>query len=86
MKDKRCFLCKYSGEQELSTGESVLYGRKGKTFSIKLCYNHGVELFKIGQINFTLKYSHHFQERYGVNEDDDLVNLFTTKSKDAFDF
>jgi hypothetical protein len=86
MKDKRCFLCKYAGVHEMGTAENVLYGKKGKFHHINLCYNHGVELFKIGQINFTVKYSHHFQGRYGVNEDEEVVNLFTRKSKDVFDF
>jgi hypothetical protein len=86
MKDKRCFLCKYSGAQEVATTETILYGKKGKLHKIKLCYNHGVELFKIGQMNFTLKYSHHFQERFGMTDEEELVNLFTKRAKDIFDF
>ena len=86
MKDNRCFLCKYSGNQELGTFESVLFGKKGKSLAIRLCYTHGVELFKVGQTNFALKYSDNFKERYGVTEDDEIIDLFRKRAKGIFDF
>jgi hypothetical protein len=85
MKDTRCFLCKYSGFDELNTAVNLLYTRRGKALNINLCFTHGLELFKMGQTNFALKYGNHFKGRYGLSEEDDIIEVFTGKDKTYFD-
>ena len=77
MKDKRCFICKYEGKINLETQPNQLFGDKKFSQIISLCYSHSVELFKNGQVNFTVKYKANFTE-YAERENEDarVISFF----------
>lgn len=80
MKDKRCFICKYQGKLSVETSTNQIYGERDKCLSILLCYNHSVELFKIGQTNFMMKYKPNFSGFYGMEADKQAMNFFNFRS------
>ena len=74
MKDKRCFICKYQGQTNEETCKNQIFGRNnGKSQTILLCYNHSVQLFKLGQTNFMLIYKPNFSDYYGGFEEDSVA-------------
>lgn len=57
MKNKVCTVCKDAGKLSFAEGDSdLIYQKHGKAQSIRLCYYHSVEFFKIGQLKFVFKY------------------------------
>lgn len=80
MKDKRCFICKYQGKQNVDTSFNQIYGERDRSLSILLCYNHSVELFKTGQTNFMIKYRPNFTGFHGIEDDKQAMNFFNFRS------
>ncbi|MBA2405277.1 MAG: hypothetical protein H0V66_10940 [Bdellovibrionales bacterium] len=76
MKDKRCFICKYQGKTTVETSSNVIYGNRDKSLTIPLCYTHSIELFKMGQSNFMLKYKPNFTSYHGLEEDQQIISYF----------
>lgn len=61
MNDKMCFTCKHQGKIRLGPHLDIIYHKgRGEHTYIHQCYNHSVELFKMGQRNFLEKYNPHF--------------------------
>jgi hypothetical protein len=76
MKDKRCFICKYQGKIQLETFQNEIFSPRGKGLTIMLCYGHSIELFKMGQANFMIKYKSDFTNFYGFEDDKLAINYF----------
>ena len=72
MKDVRCLICMYKGLIVVGTNNDVIYQARGEERQVQLCYTHSVELFKMGQQNFMIKYRENFK-----NFESDRV-LFTS--------
>ncbi len=53
---RKCMICKNLGKHVAAEYEDVIYNPRSEPSFINLCYNHSVELFKTGQINFVSKY------------------------------
>ena len=79
MKDKRCFTCKYQGQIKVDTFQNEIFNPRGKSLSILLCYSHSIELFKIGQANYMLKYKADFTHFYGFEDDKLALNFFSIR-------
>ncbi len=82
MKDNRCFICKFKQEETLKSKDDLIYDAKGNSMTIPLCYNHSVELFKTGQKSFLTKHKNIFSGNFGLENDMQLVNYFSTNRKE----
>ena len=82
MKDNRCFICKFKQEETLKAKDDLIYDAKGNSMTIPLCYNHSVELFKTGQKSFLTKHKNIFSGNFGLENDMQLVNYFSTNRKE----
>lgn len=79
MKMKRCKACQKTGKFNSASHSEYIYSTRSSTIMIKLCYEHSVEFFKTGQINFVNKYGPDFIDK-------DLLKAEPEKKKDYFDF
>lgn len=77
MKDKDCFICGSQANTQRETFQNKLYSPRGKGLTISLCYNHSIELFKMGQATFMLKYKWNFTNFYGFEEDRPSINYYS---------
>ena len=53
---KKCTACKSLGLSREAYYEDYIYRNGSQSSLINLCYAHSVELFKMGQSSFVLKY------------------------------
>lgn len=82
MKEKICEACHSIGKANAGKWSDVIYHANGDTTILRLCYHHSVELFKIGQTNFLLKYKPYAQEYVENDKEyvDPLRNYFVFNS------
>lgn len=69
--DKRCFVCKFEGDNSKNTYLSFYY-IKTESIPVSFCYGHTLEFFKIGQMKFFLKYQHTFRG-YATSAEDEAI-------------
>lgn len=79
MKDKRCFICKYKGHTNTETYVNEIYEPRGRSLIIPLCYNHTIDLFKIGQTNFIVKHRPNFSDYFGFENDELTLRYFAIR-------
>jgi hypothetical protein len=75
MKDSRCVICKYIGDnkQKELTKEKI-YRNSGKDIPLQLCYSHSWELFRVGQRKFLEMYKENFMQFFGTETEKELIN------------
>lgn len=61
MHDKICPICKYYGRITWGNHSDNIF-RERQALRIYLCYYHSVDLFKVGQANFLVKYREVFRD------------------------
>lgn len=79
MSKRRCQACEKIGRHMSAQCSDDIYNTRSSVVSLKLCYAHSVELFKIGQTNFVLKYG------AGIMHGSS-VELETDTQRNYFDF
>jgi hypothetical protein len=62
MKAKICEACHMIGKSNAGKCSDEIYLSGGGRTTLRLCYTHSVELFKIGQTNFLSKYRPYIEE------------------------
>jgi hypothetical protein len=76
MKDSKCLVCKFRDSDIPKVRDDLIYDAKGNSILLPLCYSHSVDLFKVGQISFIMKYKKVFSGTFGIEKESDLVNFF----------
>lgn len=79
MNDHRCFICKYKGQTNTDTYGNEIYEPRGRSLTILLCYNHTIDLFKIGQKNFIVKHKPNFSDYFGFENDEHIMRYFAIR-------
>jgi hypothetical protein len=73
MKDSRCVICKYRGDQrEKKVTLEHIWRERGQPFQIPLCYVHSWELFRVGQRAFLANYRDNFMNYFGTETEREL--------------
>jgi hypothetical protein len=80
MKDERCFICKFKGLTKTETYSSEIYQPRGRSLTIPLCYDHSIDLFKMGQVNFIVKHKPNFTDYFGFENDELIMRYFEIKT------
>jgi hypothetical protein len=82
MKDSRCVICKYIGDNnEKKVTQEKIYRNSGKDISVLLCYSHSWELFRLGQKNFLETYKENFMQFFGTETEKELINYVKGNDK-----
>lgn len=81
MKTQHCFVCNCQRENPTKKSLNLIYDARGLCVNISLCYNHSVELFKRGQVNFIAKFEDRFQGQFGFDDNDHFLDQFNETRK-----
>lgn len=81
-KSRECTICKYYGRRNTHlTSREMVYDETGSPIVINLCRHHAIELFKIGQQKFFMKYFQIANDVVGTDENQFLDLLIRTARK-----